>query len=167
MNLALVIIGCGTFLVALLTFLVSVTDIFKSGIPISYGFLLNNEIRREINLSTGDPAKPITIRFHNTSKTTLSGLVLDIRFLNPIALSGTQTALTFIPGKTTHGRTPDKSYYLLRYSELEMVGEDNLDFGVELNTKNKSPGTYKVLVTIYSTQQDFKCKKDELLIKMT
>jgi hypothetical protein len=47
-----------------------------------------------------------------------------------------------------------------------MAGGDNLDFRVELNTKGQSPGTFKVPVTIYSTQQDYKFKKSELKIKM-
>jgi len=167
MNIALVIVGIGTFLVATLTFLASITDLFKRSIPIKYGFLLDGALTADISLSTGDPAKPITLRFHNSAQTTLTGIVLDVRFLRPLTLSGTQTALTFIPGKTTHGKTPDESFYLIRYSELEMAGQDNFDFRVELGTKGKSPGTYKVLVTAYSTQQDYKCKKAKLQIKMT
>ena len=165
-NIILIILGAGTLLVATLAFLATITDWFKKRIPIDYGFLLNEAIVNKLNLSTGDEAKPISLRFHNEGETTLTGVILDIRFLKPIVLSGTQKALTFFPGKTTHGQTEDKSYYLIRYSELEMVGRDNLDFRVELNTKGQSPGTYKVVVTIYSTQQDYKFKKSELIIKM-
>jgi len=165
-NIILILLGASTLLVATLAFLATITDWFKKRIPIDCGFLLNEEIVNELNLSTGDEAKPIFLRFHNKGETTLTGVILDIRFLKPIVLSGTQKALTFIPGKTTHGRTEDKSYYLVRYAELEMVGRDNLDFRVELNTKGQSPGTYRVLVTIYSTQQDYKFKKSELTIKM-
>lgn len=165
-NIILIILGASTLLVATLAFLATITDWFKKRIPIDYGFLLDKKIVNELSLSTGDEAKPIFLRFHNVGETTLTGVILDIRFLKPIGLSGTQAALTFIPGKTIHGRTEDKSYYLLRYSELEMVAKDKLDFRVELNTKGKSPGTYKVLVTIYSTQHDYKYKKSELLIKM-
>ena len=163
----LVAIGAGTLVVAVLTLLASVTDWFKRVIPIQYGFLVDNTIVGDLALSTGDPAKPILLRFHNSGQTTLTGVVLDIRFLRPLTLSGTQTALSFLPGKTTHGRTPDESYYLIRYSELEVVGKDNLDFRVELDTTGKSPGTYRVLVTAYSTQQDYKYKKLELTMRMT
>ena len=165
-NTILIILGAGTLIVATLAFLATITDWFKKRIPIDYGFLLNGEIVNNLSLSTGDEAKPISLRFHNRGDTTLTGVILDIRFLKPIALSGTQAALTFIPGKTIHGRTEDKSYYLIRYSEIEMVGKDNIDFRVELNTKGKSPGTYKVLVTIYSTQQDYKYSKSELMLNM-
>jgi hypothetical protein len=162
-----IVLGAGTLAVAALTFLASVTNWFKRSIPIEYGFLVDDSIVKNLNLSTGDPAKPINLRFHNSAQTTLTGVVLDIRFLHPLALSGTQTALSFMPGKTTHARTADGSYYLIRYSELEMVGQDKLDFRVELNTQGKSPGTYKVLVTAYSTQQDYKYKKSDLFIRMT
>jgi hypothetical protein len=165
-NTILIILGAGTLIVATLAFLATITDWFKKRIPIDHGFLLNGEIVNKLSLSTGDEAKPISLRFHNRGDTTLTGVILDIRFLKPLALSGTQAALTFIPGKTIHGRTEDKSYYLIRYSEIEMVGKDNIDFRVELNTKGKSPGMYKVLVTIYSTQQDYKYKKSELMINM-
>jgi len=166
MNTTLIILGSGTLIVATLGFLATITDWFKKRIPIDYGFLLNGEIVNNLSLSTGDEAKPISLRFHNRGDTTLTGVILDIRFLQPIGLSGTQAALTFLPGKTIHGRTEDKSYYLIRYSEIEMVAKDNIDFRVELNTKGTSPGMYKVLVTIYSTQQDYKYSKSELIINM-
>ncbi len=165
-NVILVLLGAGTLLVALLTFLATVTDWLKSRIPIACGFLLNEKMVSELSLSTGDEAKPVFLRFHNKGETTLTGVVLDIRLLKPIVLSGTEKALTFIPGKTIHGRTENKGYYLIRYSELEMVGGDNLDSRVELNTKGQSPGTYKVLVTAYSTQNDYKLRRSELMIVM-
>ena len=165
-NILLICLASGTFVVALLTFLSSTTDWFKRTIPIQFGFLVDNEILEKLELSTGDPAKPIFFRFHNSRKSTLTGLVFDIRFHRPIGLSGTGQALTYIAGKTTHGLIPDNSYYLYRHSELVMAGEENMDFRVELNTQNKPPGTYKVTVTVYSTQKDYKYKKVELLISM-
>jgi len=101
-----------------------------------------------------------------SSKTTLTGVVVDMRFLYPITLSGTESALSYIPGKTTHGRMPDKSFYHIRHSELDIVGHSDMDFRVELNTQGKSPGTYKVIVTVYSTQQDYKYMKSELTLIM-
>jgi hypothetical protein len=160
------ILGVGTFLVATLAFLAMITDLFKKRIPISYGFLLNEQTVNELDLSTGDEAKPIFLRFRNIGETTLTGVILDIRFLKPIVLSATKTALTYFPGKIIHGRTEDESYYWIRHSELVILGKDKLDFRVELNTKGQSPGTYKVIITIYSTQQAYKLKKSELLIKM-
>lgn len=160
----LIIIAGATFVVALLAFLASVTPWFKQTIPIQFGFLMDDKIVQQMELSTGDPTKPIFLRFHNSGKGTLTGVVLDIRFYRPLSLSATGQALSFIPGKTTHGRTPDKSYYLIRYSELEMVGDEDMDFRVELNTQNQTPGTYNVGITAYSTQRDQKYKKSELSI---
>ena len=167
MEVVIIIIAVGTLLVAVLTFLALVTDWFKRTIPIEFGFRLDNSVVGELTLSSGDAAKPIFMRFHNSGQTTMIGLVFDIRFLLPLSLSGTDSALSHIPGKTVHGRVSDQSYYLLRYSDLELVGLGNLDFRVELNTTDKTPGTYKVLVTVYSTQRDYKFKKTELFLIMT
>ncbi len=52
-------------------------------------------------------------------------VVLDMRFHRPLRLSSTQQAVTFIPEKTVHGQTPDNRYYLIRYSEIDMVGKDD------------------------------------------
>jgi len=165
-NTILIIIAAATFIVAFLTLLASVTSWFKQNIPIQFGFLVDDKILQQIELSTGDSAKPIFLRFRNSGKGTLTGVVIDLRFYRPLTLSGTGQALTFIPGKTTHGQTPDNSYYLIRHSELEMVGDQDMDFRIELNTQNKAPGTYKVGVTAYSTQQDYKYKKAWLFLLM-
>jgi hypothetical protein len=71
-----------------------------------------------------------------------------------------------MPADTIDFSTPDASRYSLVLG-LEMVGRDDLDCRVELNTKGQSPGTYKTIVTIYSTQQDYKLRRSELTIKMT
>lgn len=165
-NDALIVISTSTLLIALLTFLSSITSWFKRTIPIQFGFLLNDQNVDKLDIATGDPAKTIILRFHNQGKTTLTGIILDMRFLSPLALSGTGKALSYIPGKTQHGRTSDGSYYLIRHSELELVGDDNLDLRVELNTRGKNPGTYKVIVTVYSTQQEFEFKKAELSLEI-
>jgi uncharacterized membrane protein len=65
-----------------------------------------------------------------------------------------------------HGRVQDESYYLIRYSELDLPGETDIDFRVELNTQNKTPGTYKVSVIAYSTQQSYNYKKQDLSLVM-
>ena len=162
----LILLTASTFVVASLAFLSRVTDWFKKTIPVSFGFLLNEQIIKELVLATGDPAKPVSLRFHNSGKTTLTGVVLDIRFLKPLVLSSTKQAITYIPGKTVHGRTSDGSFYHYQHSELVIVGHDNMDFRVELNTEGQSPGTYQVMVTVYSTQQAYKYKKSTLSIVM-
>ena len=167
LNLILILIGLGTFSVALFTFLSIITDCFKRKIPLEFGFLLDNATTTQLNLSSGDPAKPIFLRFHNTSKTTLTGIVLDIRVMRPLSISGTDHALTYIPGKTIHGKPPGNAFYHIRYSELVLFGNDKLDIKIELNTTRLTPGTYKIESTAYSSEQDFKYKKIELIIKVT
>jgi len=162
----MIIIGVATLTVAILTFLALVTSLFKQGIPVEFGFLIDDKIVQHLELATGDPAKPILIRFRNVSKSTLTGIVMDLRFYRPLTLSGTEQALSFIPGKTTHGRPPDNRYYQIRYSELEMPGDESMDFRIELSTEKKTPGTYRVCVTVYSAQQDYKYKKSDLSIQM-
>jgi len=120
-------------------------------------------------LSTGDQAKQILFRFRNLSKLTLTGVVLDMRFQRPLTLSGTDRAVSVIPGKTKHGRVrvPGNTYYYILHSELDILGEDSFDYGVELDTKGQAPGTYTVLITAYTTQQDYKYKRFKLSIEMT
>jgi len=82
-----------TLIVASLGFLAVITNWFKRTIPIQFGFLRDEKIIDLLNIATGDPAKQLFLRFHNSEKLTLTGLVLDIRFHRPIALSGTEQAL--------------------------------------------------------------------------
>ena len=96
-TITLIIIGAVTFIVALHTFLASITSWFKRSIPIDFGFLVDERIVQQIELSTGDSAKPISLRFHNRGKCTLIVVVLDIRFFRPLKLSSTEKAITFIP----------------------------------------------------------------------
>lgn len=167
MTNTLLLVTIGTFLAAVLTFLATVTDWFKHEIPVEFGFLLNDSIVDNLDLSSGDAAKPISLRFRNTGSTTLAGLVLNMEFMEPISLSGTDSALTLVPGKTVHGRIKDQNYYLIRYEDIMLLGQRQLDFRVELNTRNKSPGISKVLVSVYSTQSHYKFKKIELSIHMS
>lgn len=166
-NIIMWFIYVGTFIVALLAFLAQVTNWFKPSIPIDFGFLVDNKIQKNLELATGDAAKPIILRCHNNSQMTIRGLVIDIQFLKPLALSGTGTALT-VPttGTLIHGRSEDKSFYLISYSGLDLLGEGNLDFRVELNTTDQTPGTSTVQVRINSIRQDYKYKKLNLSIKM-
>ena len=159
---------------------------FKQTIPIQFGFLMNDKILQKIELSTGDPAKPIFLRFHNSERGTLTGVNLNIRFYRPLVLSGTKSAIDFIPGKTTyegftvisstsshsrgekffHGPSPDNAYYAIRYSELVMTGDEDIDIKVELNTKNIAPGTYRVGVITSSTQPIYDLNQADLFISM-
>jgi hypothetical protein len=95
------LISVATLIVAVFTFLASTTSLFKPTIPIQFGFLVNDKIAQQIDLSTGDKAKAILLRFQNSEKTTLVGVTLDIRFYRPLALSGTEHAIKFIQGETT------------------------------------------------------------------
>ena len=166
-SVVIIILAGGTLIVALLTFLASITDLFKKSIPIDYGFLFDGETVDKLGLSTGDPAKPVVLRFRNSSKCTLTGVVLDMRFHRPLRLSATNRALAVIPGKTEHAKAQDNSYYHIRISELEMFGEENFDYRVELDTKGINPGTYRISVTAYSTQQNYKYKKCDLVVDMS
>jgi len=158
------------FAVALLSFLASVTSLFKHTIPVEFGFLFDNKIVQDLDVKTGDPAKNISLRFHNSAKSPLTGVILDVRVRQPLALSGTSEALSFstlnlLPEQIKHGRTPD--FYLIRLSEVNMIGDQNLDFGMELNTQGIRPGTYKIDVLISSLKQNYKDKKAELSVKIS
>ena len=85
-------ISVATLIVAVLTF-ASTSSWFDPTIPIEFGFLVSDKISPQIDLSTGDPAKAIVLRFQNSKKTTLTGVKVDIRFYRPLALSGTEHAI--------------------------------------------------------------------------
>ncbi len=163
----LIILSCLILVVGILTLLATTRGWLKKTIPIDSGFLIDNRIVSELKISTGDPAKKIRLRFKNTSRYTLTGVVFDMRFHRPLTLSATKKALMVIPGKTEHGASQDNSYYLIRLSELAIVGEGFLDYYVELNTEGKHPGKYKVSVAIYTTQQTYEYKRYELFVFMS
>ena len=148
MTEALLFVASGTFLLAGLTFLSFTTDWFKRKIPVEFGFIFNDSIANKLSLSSGDAAKPISLRFRNSGRTTLLGLVFNIELLEPISISGSNSAITEFPGKTIHGRFTDQGYYLIRYEDVLLLGQGQLDFRVELNTRDKSPGVHRVLVTV-------------------
>ena len=167
MEIALLIVGAGTFVVALLTLLAAVTGLFRRTIPVDCGFLIDESNVTDLKVATGDSAKPVVIRLWNRAKTTVTGLVLDMRFLRPLSLSATNTALVLPTGKTTHGRVEDGSYYLVRHTDFDLFPEETLDYRIELNMSGVSPGTGHVLVTVYSTQQDYKYLKSELVLRIS
>lgn len=162
----IIILASFTLITAILTFLAQITGIFKKQIPLEYGFLVNDQIKSSLEVATGDPAKNIHLRFRNSKKNTLTGVVTDIHFIRPLSLSATKEALTIIEGKTFHGKTDDNPYYQITHTELNIAGHQHMDFRVQLNTKGKSPGNYTVKVTAYSTQQDYKFKESDLTIIM-
>jgi len=166
-NAILILLAGATLIVATLTYLATITKLFKRKVPIDCGFLLNESIVDKLNLSTGDPAKTIRLRFRNSSKLTLTGIVLDMRFQRPLTLSASNTALAVVPGKTKHGRVSGNAYYHILLSELDMFGKEDFDYRVELDTKGKNPGAYTILVTAYPTQQNYKYKRFKLSIKMS
>lgn len=178
-----------TLIIAFLMLLITLpitSSWFKQTIPIQFGFFMDKKIHQKIELSTGDPGKAIFLRFHNSEKEALTGVTLNIRFYRPLALSGTEHALEFIPGKATyegagytfstsnpsqgeksfHGPSSDDTYYAIRHSELVMTGDEDIDIRVELNTQNITPGTYRVEVITYSTQPGYKKKQGDLFISM-
>lgn len=166
-NTALLIVSTGTFVVALLTLLAAVTGWLKRKVPVDCGFLMDGSMVTDLKVSTGDSAKPVVIRLRNKSKTTVTGLVVDMRFLQPLSLSATSTALSLPPGNTEHGRVPDGSYYLVRRTDFDLSPEETLDFRVELNMSGLTPGTARVQVTVYSTQQDYKYRKSSLILHIS
>ena len=155
-----------SILTIIITTVVLRTDFLKTKIPIKFGFFINNEIVNKLEIVSGDPAKRIPFKIHNTSKTTITGVILDIRFLQPLALSGTDSALTEIQDHTMHGRSSDKSFYLINYSDFKILGDGQFNIFVELNTNNISPGTYIIEVRIDTIQKDYKYKKFTLFIDM-
>jgi hypothetical protein len=73
--------------------------------------------------------------------------------------------MDFLPDQVKHGGFSD--YYLIKISEVAMVGDQNMGFGVELNIQNILPGTYKIDVLISSLKQNYKDMKTELSINIS
>ena len=173
MDAAIFITALLTLIVAFLCFLSTVTNIFKSKIPIQLGFFINSEIVSELELKTGDPNKKIKFRIHNLKEVTLSGVEIELCLSKPLSLSGSQEAIVY-PHKEHkpisliffHGRLQDDKGYYLFWSDLIFMGHDNVDFEIELNTEGIHLGRYNIDVTINTTQNDFKYKKSVLYIDM-
>ncbi len=163
----IVIITALTLIVVILSFLAQITDWFKTQVPIRFGFLYNNQIVDRIPISSGHNQKPIFLRFENLKKVTLTGIIIEMRFLNPLALSGSDRALGVFPGKTIHYRVPDRSYYLIRHTDLSFLAREKNDLRIELNTVDISPGTCEVEVNIHSNAGEFKSKQANLLLDFT
>jgi hypothetical protein len=139
--------------------LAATTDVFKRKVSIGFGFLHNDQIKDKIEVSTGDPAKKLVFRFQNNSEFVLSGIIIDMRFMNPIALSGTASAVSQLVGNrgaTYHHRVPDQSYYLINHSAVVLLGEEHFDYPMEINTHEKAPGEYSIEIRIFSTKGDRK-----------
>lgn len=166
-EIVLLIVAVGTLIVALLTFTAAVTGWFKRTVPVECGFLRDDVLVGDLAVSTGDNAKPVVIRLRNKAKTTLAGLVVELRFLRPLSLSSTNHALALPPGTHAFGRVEDGSYYVIRHSDFDLAPEERLDYRVELDLTGVSPGTGRVPVTIYSVQQDYKYLKKELTLRIT
>lgn len=143
---------------------------FRPRIPLETGFLYNNEIVEKLTVSTGDRAKPIEIRFHNHSDFSISGVVLDIKFMAPTALSGTENAVQLIIDKDTgqlkthHGRVPDGAYYLLVHYDQTIFAGGNFDTRVELNTEGTTPGRREIAVAMHTTQPEYRKKEKALTL---
>ena len=87
--------------------------------------------------------------------------------MEPLSLSGTTAALETIEGKTQYGRDEREGHYLIRHWDIDFLAEQSMDFRVELNTQGLSPGTYQVLVAVFSRERDFKNRRSVLKIDVS
>ena len=110
--------------------------------------------------------RTLIFRVQNTKKSTLTGIILDIRIFRPLYLSSTNSALSYFPGNTIHGRAADNSYYHILHTNLNIPGHRYTDFKIEIDTKGKTPGTYPIGIYAYSDQQDYKFKELNLSVIM-
>ena len=162
---ATIIIISLTFIVSLFSLLNSTTNLFKKRIPIKFGFKYNDQIVNKLEVTSGDPEKVIQFRFINSTKSTLKDIIIELMFTRPLSLSGTNHALTLF-GRTRHGPSEHNKYYLIRYFDLIFYGKKHLDFKVELNTKSKSPGDYKIVVNVYSESDKYKLLNQDLVLQI-
>lgn len=155
-----------TLIVAFLTLLASTTSIFKRRIPVNYGFVYDNKIVDSLNISSGDPEKPIGFRIENRKSHTLTDLIIDIKILRPLSLSATKSALAMF-GQTRHGPSKNNEYYSIRYFDILLYAKQEIDFTIELNTTKKKPGSYLISTSIYSKNDKYRFKNFILNIKIS
>jgi hypothetical protein len=156
-----------TLVVALLSLLANTTDWFRRRVPIACGFVRDDELTRELHVSTGDPAKVIVFGFQNQSKSTLADLVLEVRLLEPLSISGTNHAIDTIPEKTEHWRDYEDRHYLIRHWDVLIFAGGRLQFRAEVNTQTLSPGTYKIAISVSSRDRDLKTRREFLTLHVT
>jgi chaperonin GroEL (HSP60 family) len=115
---------------------------------------------------SGDPEKPIGFRIENRKSHTLTNLIIDIKILRPLSLSGTESALTMF-GEIRHGPSKNNEYYSIRYFDILLYAKQGIDFTIELNTTKKKPGHYLISTSIYSTNDKYRFKNFLLNIKIS
>ncbi len=152
-----------TLIISYLIFANSTTSWFKPEIPVDFGFWVDEKLKKKIIVSSGDPEKRLILRFINKRSNTISNVVIDIKFIRPLALSGTNTALTVVEGHTK--RISNDKYYNLTYLNIPFYPNEKREFPTEINT-NKKFGKHKVLVSIFSTNDKYKVKKKVLKINI-
>ncbi len=153
-----------------LSFLSKFTDWFKGEIPLEFGFRSNNKIVNELSIPVGHPLKPITLRFLNNKKITLTGVSYEILIYRPLILSSTGSAIrgTDMTGdKIRHGHSEDNSFYWIHQSKLDIGGHRAVDLRVELNTENITPGTYRIEIDAQTTLREYKYKRERLSLKVS
>ena len=163
MAMLLLIISFVTLIITYFIFANSISNWFKPEIPVDLGFWVDEKLKKRIIVSSGDPEKRLVLRFINKRSNTISNVVIDIKFIRPLALSGTNTALTVVEGHTN--RTRSDKYYNLTYLNIPFYPNEKRDFPTEINTDKKF-GKHKVLVSIFSTNDKYKVKKKVLRINI-
>ena len=161
------VIILATLLVALMSFVASVTDWFTRRVPVYAGFVVDDDVKPRLSVSTGDPAKRIIFGFRNESRTTLTALMIEVQLLEPLSLSATGQAVEIVPGSTKYGRDREARHYLIQHWDVDILGEDLLSAAVEINTAVLAPGTYGVLAAAYSRESRFQVRRVELQLHVT
>jgi hypothetical protein len=154
------------FILGILPFL---SNFIKGEIPLEFGFLSNNKIVNELSIPVGHPIEPITFKFRNNKKITLTGVSYEIRIYRPLVLSSTGSAIRYtdmIGDQIKHGKANDNSYYWIHQSKLDIGGHRGVDLQVELNTENITPGTYRIEIDGQTTLREYKYKRERLTLKI-
>ena len=160
-----IIIASLTLFFTVLLFINSITSWFKKKVPIKFGFIYNDHIVDTLEVNSGDSEKVIQFRFLNTTESTIKDIIIEFKMIRPLSLSGSNHALT-VSSNTKHGPSKGNMYYLIEYSDLIFLGKKYKDFKVELNTKGKSPGDYRIAVNVYSKSDKFKLISKDLILNI-
>ncbi len=155
-DIYMLFVGVVTALIALATLLSTTTSLLKRKLPLEIGFCVNGKYKRSIQIATGDPSKPIEIGIKNKHKHTINLVTVNIKFLRPIVLSGSERALQIIEGSTTKMRLPNGGPYILTYHNLTFPGKEYINFRIELNTVNLRIGSHCIEVSSFALDTNYK-----------
>ncbi len=123
---------------------------------VEFGLVQGKAFVDEVRVPRKGDSEPVHFRFQNPTKLRLDNLKFDIRFLRPLGLSGSKSALMLFQ-HTIHGRVESDKYYLISYI-MSIGAQEIYQTGVELNIADPETNEFAIEIE-YSPPDDSEIQK--------